>query len=428
MTPSAHLQTVVEILDSYDPCQGPLALFIKNFLASRRYAGSKDRRHIKELVFCIIRVAPLLLEALREPKWRSNLGRHLLLTYLSLQERWPLDKYDLHFTSRPYAPPSLTPEEVLWLNSLKDFKPTKAGDMFLPVWLYETLSNICTSKDFEALLRQAPLDLRVNPMYTTPLFVQKTLKSNNIISLETSYSPLGLRVQGQPSLKDHPLFKKGWIDVQSQGSQIIALLCAPTPNLKILDLCAGGGGKTLALSELLGGQGQIWATDKDPKRLLEAQKRTKARNISNVQFLPWESLCKTSSYLTFFDLVLIDAPCTGTGTLRRHPELKISLAQSKVADFCQSQASTLDQAHTLVKTGGILVYATCSLLEEENDAQTFKFLKRFPNFSLLDAREVCDKVLKKTPKDIKQTLQLLPGSHEEDGFYVALLKKSAELS
>jgi 16S rRNA (cytosine967-C5)-methyltransferase len=407
MTPAARLQCVIEVFDTYDPEKGPLSPFIKNAFKARRYAGSSDRRTITDILYRIMRASPLLLEGLED----SKEGRLMVLAFLKLLENQSLEEIKALFTGPPYGPALLSAEEQTILGTLATYSPSPSAQAFLPPWLYEKLAKRYTPETFEALKEKAPVDLRVNLNHLSRPEAQQHLTH----AILTPYSPLGLRLSTGPSLDQHPLIQQGLLDVQDEGSQLIALIVHALQVATILDLCAGAGGKSLALAELRHNAEGLSVTDIDSGRLTIAQKRAQERQIV-LHFLEYNEALKGS-----FDCVLVDTPCSGTGTLRRHPELKIGLTPKKIEEYVQTQQYLLSQARTLVKEGGYLVYATCSLLEEENDTQIEWFLNAFPEFQVLPLKDLGLDFL---PPGSDPYLHLDPGRHHTDGFFVGVLQNS----
>lgn len=419
MRPNAHYQTTLEILDTYCPTKSPLASHIKKELKNRRYAGSKDRRAITQIVYDIMRRGPLLLEALDLKTWGKNKGRPLMLAYLTLYKDQKI--LDDIFCAEGHSPEKCTDEERAFLQTLSLNNPfSKAAQNWMGEWLFEKLQDTCTPEDFDQFKEQAPFDIRVNHDLNN---VQDILKQDPTITLEaTPFSPLGLRVFSQSNLQNHPLFQEGAFDIQEESSQVVSLLCDPKPAVKILDLCAGAGGKSLALAALCP-EAEIIATDIAPHRLDIAKKRAQQQGLTNIHFIAYPAFIKDVSHINLYDLVLVDAPCSGTGTLRRHPELKVSLSPEILEDYIEKQQGLLIEAQRFVGEKGRLVYATCSLLRSENQEQAHWFLENHPFFSQVNAQKICDRLLKKTPEDTDSFLELTPGKHNTDGFFAAFFDK-----
>jgi 16S rRNA (cytosine967-C5)-methyltransferase len=299
----------------------------------------------------------------------------------------------------------------------------------IPDWLYERL---CARHGAEetallvtALNQPAPLDLRVNPMKIDRAGAIAALHAHGIDAHPTRYSPYGLRIEGRPTLGRHPLYESGAIEVQDEGSQLLALLVAPKRREMVVDFCAGAGGKTLALGALMQSTGRLYAFDVSERRLKAFEPRLKRSGLSNVhpQLLANEADARVKRLAGKIDRALVDAPCTGLGTLRRNPDMKWRQPESAVAEMAAKQAAILASAARLVKPGGRLVYATCSLLDQENRAVVDAFLAAQPAFALRPASEVLRAL--GIDLDTGPYLELLPHRHGTDGFFAAVLERAA---
>ncbi len=416
MKPNAQYQTAIEILDAYRPTHGPLSPRIKRELKDRRYAGSKDRRTIGNIVFEVMRRAPLFMELLNIKEWKVMLGRPLMIAYLTLKEGTEISSI---FTGDINAPAPLSEEEIVLCQDIKEKKISSAAQYWLPSWLFKALQETCDETTLKALQEQAPFDIRCN---TDIEKIQTALVNEGMTLQKTPYSPHCLRILDKINMKNHPLFEKGAIDIQEESSQILALLCEPKPDMKILDLCAGAGGKSLALASFCR-TARITATDPDLKRLKIAHQRAEQQGLHNIDFIEYDHFIRDTQHINVYDLVLVDAPCSGTGTLRRHPELKVLLSPEKVKEYINRQQEILRDAQRFVAERGRLVYATCSLLATENQDQANWFLQEHSFFSLVKASTICDKVLSKTPEGTGEFLALGPSNHETDGFFTALFER-----
>ena len=297
----------------------------------------------------------------------------------------------------------------------------------IPDWLYQRLcvrfGATETATLLGALNQPAPLDLRINPAKTDRTAAIAQLQARRIDARVTPYSPFGLRIEGRPTLGRDPLYETGAIEVQDEGSQLLAQLVAPKRREMIVDFCAGAGGKTLALGALMQSTGRLYAFDVSAKRLKAFEPRLKRSGLSNVhpQLLSNESDARVKRLAGKIDRVLVDAPCTGLGTLRRNPDMKWRQPESAVAEMAAKQSAILASAARLLKPGGRLVYATCSLLDEENRAVVDAFLAANPAFSLRPANEVLAGL--GIPLDTGPYLEMLPHRHGTDGFFAAVLER-----
>ena len=299
----------------------------------------------------------------------------------------------------------------------------------LPDWLWARLVEGRGEDGARALARalqgSAPLDLRVNTVRSTRGEVLRRLAAEGIDAQATPLSPLGIRVTGKPALQRHLLFLDGTIEVQDEGSQLVAELLEPRRGEMVADFCAGAGGKTLALGALMRSTGRLYAFDVSAARLARLKPRLARSGLSNVHPVRIESVndIRVKRLAGKFDRVLVDAPCTGLGTLRRNPELKWRQLENDVTQLAARQTTILEAAARLVKPGGRLVYATCSLLAEENQAVLARFLEGHAEFAVRDACEVLAGRGIRLASGAAPALELLPHVHGTDGFFAAVLER-----
>ena len=297
----------------------------------------------------------------------------------------------------------------------------------LPDWVIEALSATHAEAALlalgRALMQPAPLDLRVNIHKTSRDTALAKLAEAGITAEPTPFSPWGIRIAHPFDLSRHPLFKEGLIEVQDEGSQLLALLTGARRGEMVADLCAGAGGKTLALGASMASSGRLYAFDINEKRLSKLSPRLKRSGLSNVtaQVISNENDTRLKRLAGKLDRVLIDAPCSGLGTLRRNPDLKFRQSPDTVASLTKTQASLIRAGARLVKAGGRLVYATCSLLPAENQAIVENFLSEHPEFKRLPANEVL--AAARVALDTGEYLQMNPAVHGTDGFFAAILEK-----
>ena len=387
MTPAARLQAAIEVLDEVIVSardDGPPAdTIVTRYFKTRRYAGSKDRRAVRELVFRAIRVVAD----------RPQSGRAVVLA-LTQQDPELLDLF-----GEPRGPEPLADGEA----------GAETGSV--PGWLQDELSPLVVPEEWPALLDRAPLDIRVNTARVSRDDVLPQFEG----SAPTPLSPWGIRLASETRLDDHPAFADGLIEVQDEGSQLIALACAPKPGERILDLCAGAGGKALALAAAEP-SAIILATDTNRARLSNlvpradrAQARIEARLLN-----PNEELSQLSDWVGQADVVLVDAPCSGSGTWRRNPEGRWRLTPARLDRVVALQSRLLDIAAELVRPGGRIVYAVCSLLSREGAGQIQDFLSRRSSW-----------IVEETPIAAGRWdgvgKLLTPGHDGTDGFFVARL-------
>ena len=321
-------------------------------------------------------------------------------------------------------------DELAWLKEMKAAdlaSQPEAVRLELSDWLYERLhsrfgGHLPALAD--ALNRPAPLDLRVNTLLASREEVLAQLAADGIASQPTPFSPTGVRVTDKPALQQHPLFLTGKVEVQDEASQLLSWLVAPRRREMVLDFCAGAGGKTLALGALMHSQGRLYAFDTSARRLANLGPRLKRSGLSNVhpQHIDSEHDARIKRLAAKIDRVLVDAPCSGLGTLRRNPDLKWRQTPRGVVELATKQASILTSAARLAKPGGRLVYATCSILREENEGVVEGFLAAHPGFQLAD----CGTILRAQgiALDTGEYFRVFPHTHGMDGFFAAVLERT----
>jgi 16S rRNA (cytosine967-C5)-methyltransferase len=302
----------------------------------------------------------------------------------------------------------------------------------LPDWLYpHMLARFGDSlaAEMAALSEPAPLDLRVNSLKGTREDALAALKHEGWEARPTPLSPWGLRIDGRRPVTSGPAFQSGLVEIQDEGSQLIAALTGAKPGMRVVDWCAGAGGKTLALAAMMGNRGQIVACDVSASRLDGAVRRLRRAGANNVErhlVEPGDKWAKRRAGA--FDRVLVDAPCTGTGTWRRNPDARHRLSEQDLLELTRKQSSILDTARALVRSGGRLVYATCSLLPEENEGQVSGFLLRHPDFFLVPLAQAwpfeSGGPFEETAPD-GEMLSLTPARNGTDGFFAAVLERRA---
>jgi 16S rRNA (cytosine967-C5)-methyltransferase len=326
--------------------------------------------------------------------------------------------------------PLLTQDEQTWLSRVKaqplDDLPL-ALRAELPDWIIERLRLQFAETEVAALARglaePAPLDLRVNTLLAEREAVQQALAVDAIVAEPTPYSPVGLRVKGRPAINRHPLFLTGAIEVQDEGSQLLGFLLAPRRHDLVVDFCAGAGGKSLMLGALMRSHGRIYAFDVSAARLSRLKPRLKRSGLSNIypQVIRNENDIRVKRLAGKIDRVLVDAPCSGLGTLRRNPDLRWRQSPQSVAELALKQAAILRAAANLVKPGGRLLYATCSLLPEENEDIVTAFLEERGDFQSINCQDVLAQ--QGIALDAGESFRLLPHVHGTDGFFAAALQR-----
>lgn len=325
-------------------------------------------------------------------------------------------------------------EPLLKADEIAAYKAAKASaplppviQMELPDWLYDGLDAQYGERLpalMQAMNAPASLDLRVNTLKLSRDKALAQMLADGFSASATPYSPLGIRLGNKPPLSQYPLFQDGALEVQDEGSQLLTLLTGARRGEMVCDFCAGAGGKTLALGAQMHNSGRLYAFDVSEKRLARMKPRLARSGLSNVhpQVLAHENDSKVKRLAGKFDRVLVDAPCSGLGTLRRNPDLKWRQTANSIAELTAKQATILNSAARLVKVGGHLVYATCSLLESENQAIVSAFLAAHPDFALQPVNEALGRL--GAPLDTGAYLTLTPDQHGTDGFFAAIMQRT----
>jgi 16S rRNA (cytosine967-C5)-methyltransferase len=429
MTPAAHISAAIEILAELAARRRPAAETLKDWGVSHRFAGSRDRAAIASLVFDALRKRASAAFVMGEETPRA-------IVLGSLREARGLDVGTIAAlcSGEGHAPAPLASQERdrLETATLIGAPDHVRGDY--PEWLAERFKAAfgeTAAAEGAALATRAPVDLRVNILKGSR--EQALEKLAHLNPRPTPLSPLGLRIlpgaDGRgPALSAEPAFAKGLVETQDESSQLAALLCAAQPGEQALDFCAGGGGKTLALAAQMRNRGQIYAFDDDGRRLMPIHERLERAGARNVQVRAPRGKADVLGDLTGrCDLVLIDAPCTGTGAWRRHPDAKWRIAPGALEQRVEEQRELLAKAARYVKPGGRLVYATCSLLIEENEARIVAFLGERPEFTAIAATDMAARAsladLARFASKHGAGIRLSPASSGGDGFYVAALQR-----
>lgn len=392
MTPAARVQAAIEILElavASARDEGPPAdVIVSAYFKMRRYAGSKDRRAVRELVF----------RAIRRSGERPESGRAAMIGLAEQDEAIA----DL-FTGGAHGP-----------------EPVGAGESgappsILPQWIERELSALVPRDEWPALVERAPLDLRVNLARTSREAMLEAFPA----ALPTPLSPWGLRLPFDSRVDQHPAYLEGLVEVQDEGSQLVAIACRPEPGMRIVDLCAGAGGKALALASAVSNAVDLVALDTNRQRLQRLAPRADRAGASITTRLlnaPREE-AELTDFRDSADVVLVDAPCSGSGTWRRSPEGRWRLTAQRLERLSQLQLRVLDLAAPLVKPGGALVYAVCSLLSREGADQIAAFLGRHSGWRAQDTLEGIGRV--EGPGRL-----LTPAHDSTDGFFVARLVRA----
>mgnify|MGYP001334001731 FL=1 len=391
---------------------------VSRYFRQNKALGHADRGFIAETVFAVLRrKRSLEVRAAADGKPAST--RRLLLASLVCVRG--MNQRELASVLKQTEEPWLAAAKAV---KLEDLPPAVRYD--LPDWLYERLAAQYGESEMPALAQglnqSAPLDLRINPQKVDREAALAALAADGIAASAGTLSPLAIRLGGKPALSKHPLFIDGSLEVQDEGSQLLGYLLAPRRGEMVVDFCAGAGGKTLLLGALMRNTGRLYAFDISEKRLANLKPRLARSGLSNVHPVRIDSErdTKVKRLAGKADRVLVDAPCSGLGTLRRNPDLKWRQSEASVAELTAKQSSILAAAATLVKQGGQLVYATCSLLQAENDAIVDHFLATHPGFQQVSAEAALAKL---GVTLAGERLRLLPQQHGTDGFFAVLLER-----
>ncbi|WP_211445083.1 RsmB/NOP family class I SAM-dependent RNA methyltransferase [Collimonas humicola] len=404
-----HTEEVLrEILRFTGPADGTLS----HYFREHPKLGSRERGVVAEAVYGLLRnksIYTSFAESGNGPTMRR-------MTLLGLADAVGVESLG-----------GLSEEETEWLTRVGEIDRALMPALMrsnLPQWLFDKLvardGEAATLELAYAMNQPAPLDLRVNTIKSNREDVSAALAEAPILCEPTPYAPLGLRVIKKPALQNLPLFKSGAIEVQDEGSQLLAQIVGAKRGEMVVDFCAGAGGKTLALGATMRNTGRLYAFDISEKRLAKLKPRMARSGLSNIHpvLIAHENDGKVKRLAGKIDRVLVDAPCSGLGTLRRNPDVKWRQTPEAIVEMNTKQIAILSSAARLVKSGGRLVYGTCSLLDEENEAIAAQFLASHEDFSLVPMKDVLAE--QKIPLEMGDYLKLLPHQHQTDGFFAAV--------
>lgn len=432
MTPAARISAAIEVLADIEKRRRPAADALKDWGLAHRFAGSGDRAAIAGLTYDALR---------RRASAAFVMGEHtpraVLLGMLRLERKMDVDAIVKLADGGRFAPAPLTDAERAQLDaaSLAGAPPWVAGDY--PEWLdphFAATFGDGRAEEGVALASRAPLDLRVNTLKATREEAAEALAE--LAPTPTRWSPHGLRIAlaadaRSPAIHAEPAFLKGLVEIQDEGSQLAALMADAKPGQQVIDLCAGAGGKTLALAAAMENKGQLYATDDDKRRLAPIHARLERADVRNVQIrTPRGATDVLADLVGHADLVLIDAPCTGTGSWRRNPDAKWRVRPGALELRIKEQAELLDHAAALAKSGGRIAYVTCSVLAAENGEQVRVFLARHPEFAVMPVAETTAALgeraflFRRAVLTMDEGLLMTPRRTDTDGFFVAVLRKS----
>src|SRR5262245_21309128 len=432
MTPAARLSAAIAIIAAIESQRIPAAQALKDWGTSHRFAGSGDRAAIAGLVWDVLRRRASSAHLIG-----SETPRARVLGMLKLERGMDVDTIDALCDGGRYAPEPLSEGEraALGSGSLEGAPSHVAGDY--PEWLDAQLAAVFGDgrvAEAVAMASRAPLDLRVNTLKAKREKVLASLK--HLGAKVTPWSPIGLSIElaadaRNPGIHSEEDFVKGAVEVQDEGSQLAALFSAAKPGEQVIDLCAGAGGKTLALAAMMGGKGRLIASDRDKRQLAPIHERLSRAGVHNCEVrAPKGEADPLADIKASADLVLIDAPCSGTGTWRRNPDAKWRMRPGALEVRLKGQVEVLDRASAMVKPGGRIAYITCSVLPAENSEQVRAFTARHPEFVVVSPEETAGVLWDKAENFAAAALRseegwlMTPRRTGTDGFFVAVLRKS----
>ncbi len=429
MTPAARLAATIELLAEIDAApRRPADASANEFFRSRRFIGSGDRRGVSDRVWRVLRTRRRLAW------WLDRAGTaptpRMLVAASLLLEGWTLAGVQQSYSGGQYGPAPMLPQEAAAAAQIEGHTlehPAMPDPVRyeVPDWLLPHLAarfGDTLAPELAAMEEPAPLDLRVNLLRSNRPGAIAALAAEGIIAEPTPLSPWGLRVAGRRPVTSGAAFQSGLVEIQDEGSQLVAALVDAQPGMRVADWCAGAGGKTLALAMTMENRGQLLACDVHDRRLEGAVRRLRRAGVHNVErhlIVAGDKWAKRRA--ATFDRVLVDAPCTGSGTWRRNPDARARLQPNDLNELLPKQAAILDDAARLVRPGGRMVFATCSLLLEENEAQVDAFLTRHPEFATVDLSRAWP--AGSTPPTAGPTLSLTPRRHGTDGFFAAVVER-----
>lgn len=404
MQSGAKYQAALEILTEVFKDKKPADSIINDYVRSRKYIGSKDRRFICDLVWNIIRNRLKL-----EFDSQSQDPRKIILWYCK-------DKLDDVFDGSQYGMPPLTSEEKTWLETSNDQPYPDHVEAECPQWLFEQISNIEFCK---ALNQPATADFRAHKHSRQDVI--NRLNTEGIETVPTPYAPNGFRSIERININNSSTYQEGCFEVQDEASQIAALLCNVKPQHKIIDYCCGAGGKSLALSDILNNQGKILAHDISYKRLSAIKPRIERLGVKNIELT--DIIADSDKD---FDRFIIDAPCSGTGTWRRSPDAKYRLTPQILKSLNQTQSELLELGAKKIRSGGQIVYITCSILAKENEDIINQFLSNHSEFKPLNIKDLWEeKIQCPYPHHNQYMLRMSPKTTNTDGFFICILQKNS---
>lgn len=407
MQQAGRYQAVLELWEKIAASDVPADKIINEYMRERKFIGSKDRRFISDTVWDMIRNRLKL----QFDSGANATPRQVLITYI---RHYTADRIEDIFTGSQYAPETLSRDEIEAIQNENEDSYPSYVEAEIPQWMFEKKTDLDFWKE---LNKPAPADFRINVKDRNKVI--SDLKTEGFDFETTPYSPLGIRCRQRISLGNCLAYQSGEIEVQDEASQLVALLCDVKPEHKIIDYCCGAGGKSLALGYLLENKGKILAHDVEPRRMEALKPRLQRLGIKNIELT---DLIATTD--RDFDRFIIDAPCSGSGTWRRSPDAKFRFTAEKLAGLNKVQKDILETAYEKTKTGGRIVYITCSVFRDENEDIIESFIARHPEMQLVNLREIWKtKTTAAYPCLSNEYLRLSPLTTQTDGFFLAILEK-----
>lgn len=430
MKDGGRLSAAISVLSEVESRHRPVQVALRDWGTAHRFAGSGDRTVIGNMVFDALRHRASLAARLGDDSSRmAVLGTYALSWEKGLDGLLAACEADRH------APEPLTDEEKQKISEAAERGVNGAAAADVPEWLWSSFEGMfgdAAEAEGKALASRAPIDLRVNLIKSNREKLLKKLAHVHAVACE--HAPTGIRINPQPGASRMPHvqaeegYQKGWFELQDEGSQLAAILAQAKPGDQVLDFCAGGGGKTLALAAAMNNKGQVFAYDAERLRLAPIHERLKRAGAHNIQVKD-PATSDMEAMKGTMDLVFVDAPCTGTGVWRRRPDSKWKLSEKALEGRLKDQQDVLEKACQYVRPGGRLIYVTCSVLPAENTDQVTAFLEAHPEFSSVSALQAWKTALPEVglPKYVNDRgdILLTPASMGTDGFFAAILEKKS---
>lgn len=428
---ASTLELVSECITSWQhESKLPVDILLHRYFREHRFIGSKDRAYISELFYFIIRNLSTL-------EWwcmqRGDISARLLViaALVFLKNKKSNDMESL-FSGERFAPEKLSPDEKAFIKHLSQqaLLQEEMPDYVrfnVPQWMLDTIRQSLGNnweKEIRALSDEAPVDIRANTLLVTRDDLLALLTKEGFSVAPCPRSPVGIRMKKRAPIFTSNYFKQGFFEMQDEGSQLVSLLLDAQPGERVIDFCAGAGGKTLAIAAQMKNKGRILAWDTSQKRIDQMPERLRRAKVDNVQrhLLTSENDPFLRRHENSADAVIIDAPCTGSGTWRRNPDLKWRTTENDLAEIISVQKKILHHASRLVKQGGRLLYVTCSIYEQENEQQVEAFLSHSKKFKVVTKSKICFKLFPEASGE-DGMIHLTPHKDGTDGFFAALLHR-----